>query len=353
MNLSANKALSRTIIILAVLAATAFFALYAYTHRPLDRISDDLRDDETINFFALGDQGSGEIKQWEVARAMEKLAETQRDLDFVVLMGDNFYVKNELTLDSPDWMSKFEHVYAGKYLNAAPFYAVLGNHDYGKSDGAEDDESHSSKKHAKAKQNPEVQLEYASKHMGSNRWRMPAHYYSADFGSVQGQILLRMVFLDTNLPHDELLKEADFIRKQFSASSGKTVWKIVVAHHPVRTYGKHFGEMQEIEETLLPALKDTHVDLYLSGHDHNQQVIAGDGEPVYVVSGGGGSRLYDIRRQSPDLKFSRAAAGFVNVSVDKAALNFSIRYADGTAAASYRIDRNCGQARASCLQPAL
>lgn len=349
----ANIVMRRAIIILAVLASAAFFALYAYTHRPLDRISDDLRDDESINFYAIGDQGSGEVKQWEVARAMEKLAETQRDLDFVVLMGDNFYVKNELTLDSPDWMSKFEHVYAGKYLNAAPFYAVLGNHDYGKSDGAEDEGSHSPKKHVKVKQNPEVQLEYASRHMGSNRWRMPDHYYSADFGKVQGQILLRMVFLDTNLPHEDLLKEADFIRKQFSAPSGQAMWKIVVAHHPVRTYGKHFGEMQEIEETLLPALKETHVDLYLSGHDHNQQVIARDGEPFYVVSGGGGSRLYDIGRQSPDLKFSRAASGFVNVSVDKATLNFSIHDAGGTASASYKIDRNCSQGKASCLQPAL
>lgn len=342
----------RSFIVLAILLSAGLTTLYAYTHQPVDRIPDDLRSDEEITFYALGDQGSGGIKQWQVSRAMEKLAEKQRDLDFLVLMGDNFYVDKPLTLDSPEWRTRFEQVYAGKFLNAVPFYAVLGNHDYGKADGSGDEDSPGKNRRIKARQNPEVQLEYSNRHLGSNRWRMPARYYSADFGMVQGRPLLRVVFLDTNLAHEELLKEADFVRKAFSAGPGGAVWKIAVGHHPFRTYGKHFGEVHDIEETLLPALRDAQVDLYLAGHDHNQQVIARDGEPVLVVSGGGGDRIYKIGRQSPDLVFSRSTHGFAGIYADRAALKLGLYDIDGTAMAAYKIDRTCAKGQAACLQAA-
>lgn len=332
------------------LFAIALISLYAYTHQPIDHIPSDSARSKEITFYALGDQGTGGVKQWAVARAMEKVAEAQRGLDFVVLLGDNFYTKDTLTVDSPEWESRFEHVYSGAFLDGTPFYAVLGNHDHGKADGAVDEVNPAQDKYVTTLPHPEVQLEYASKHLGSNRWRMPDHYYSVDFGEAQGNALLRIVFLDTNLPHEDLLKEADFIREKFSESTSKAIWKIVVGHHPVRTYGKHFGETQDMEETILPALKDAHIDVYLSGHDHNQQVIARDGEPFLVVSGGGGAVAYSIRKQSPDLKFSKSANGFVGVKVDNSHLDLSIYDTDGTAISSYRIDRKCDYGKASCFQ---
>lgn len=338
-----------TVIVFA-LVAIGLISFYTYTHQPIDHIPSDSTSSKKITFYALGDQGTGGIEQWSVAHAMEKRAEAQRDLDFVVLLGDNFYTKNTLTVDSPEWKSKFEHVYSGVFLDATPFYAVLGNHDHGRADGATDEANPSHRKHVKALQNSEVQLEYASKHLGSNRWRMPDHYYSADFGQAQGQTLLRIVFLDTNLPQEDLLKEADFIREQFSKTASKAIWKIVVGHHPIRTYGKHFGETQDIEEAILPALKDARIDMYLSGHDHNQQVIAREGEPFYVVSGGGGAHVYSMRKPSPDLRFAKSANGFVGVKVDSSHLDLSIYDTSGIAISSYRIDRNCDYGKANCLQ---
>jgi hypothetical protein len=241
-------------------------------------------------------------------------------------------------------------VYSGEYLSATPFYAVLGNHDHGQRDGDEKQENHPQHKHPYISQHPEVQIEYSTLHKGSNRWRMPNWYYRADFGMADGKPLLRMVFIDTNLDHGGLLKEAEFIHQQFSDSATQPIWKIVVGHHPVRTYGKHFGETKEMEDIILPALKQSHVDLYLSGHDHNQQVITRDGEPFYFVSGGGGAGTHNIKKLSPDMQFNKTAHGFLRVNIIGKSLNIAIYDKSGTILAAYKIDRNCNQGQSSCLE---
>ncbi len=342
---------SLLIAIMAIFITAIAFGLYAYTHRPLVHIPSDSGNTDTITFFALGDQGTGGLAQWKIAHAMEQVAEKAQNLDFVVLMGDNFYTKHKLSIDSAEWMSRFEHVYTGKYLSAIPFYAVLGNHDHGKSENDEDQEIAAQDQPDSGTQVDEVQIEYSRKHMGSNRWRMPGRYYSADFGKAGQQPLLRIVFLDTNLKHDALLKEADFIRQQFAATPDQPLWKIVVAHHPVRTYGKHLGETGAIEKALLPALQEAHVDLYLSGHDHNQQVIAREGEPYYVVSGGGGAKTYKMKKPSPDLQFAKSINGFAGVNINGSTLKISIYDTTGTVLSSYVVDRHCTQGRVNCLKP--
>jgi tartrate-resistant acid phosphatase type 5 len=322
---------------IALLSAVVFIAasadLYLYSHPAIHRIPYDLQTEDSITFYALGDQGSGGLHQWAVSRAMEKLAEKSHKIDFVVLLGDNFYIKNVLSIFSPEWASKFEEVYSGSYLSAAPFYAVLGNHD---PDSTEKDSN--------------IEIEHAKKHLGSNRWRMPGLYYSADFGKVNGRPLLRIVFLDTNLKGEKLLKEADFIRQQFADPTNAPVWKVVAGHHPVRTYGKHYGEGQEKSAILLAAMQDAHVDLYLAGHDHNQQVIARNGEPLQIIDGAGGAKTYPMKKQSPDLRFFRAAHGFVGLSMNAVNLNIDVYDTNPIAVASYKIDRKCTLGQASCLQ---
>ena len=319
----------------ALLLATAL-GLYLYTPPTIHRIPSDPAKLDNITFYALGDQGSGGIHQWAVSHAMEKLAERSRKIDFVVLLGDNFYSGKKLTLHSSEWISKFEEMYSGNYLSAVPFYAVLGNHDP-----------------AVAAKDSNVEIEYSKKHLGSNRWRMPQTYYSSDFGRVNGRPLLRIVFLDTNLDRENLLKEADYIRRQFSDAANDPVWRVVAGHHPVRTYGKHYGQDREKAAILLAAMQDAHVDVYLSGHDHNQQVIARGGEPVQIVNGAGGAKTYPMKKQSPDLRFFRADHGFVGLSMNAANLNIDFYDTNPTAVASYKIDRQCTRAQASCLQKTL
>jgi len=289
---------------------------------------------QEINFFALGDQGTGESDQMDVARAMEQVAERNKNLNFVILLGDNFYIDEPLTLKSTAWKTIFEEVYTGTYLNAVPFYAILGNHD--------DDI------HPGGKTHPEI--EYSRKALGSKRWHMPDSYYHYDFGIANGRPLLRLVFLDTNAPADQLQVQVDYIRKQFTENPVQPLWKAVVGHHTLRSYGKHYADKNSIAPILIAAMKQANVDFYLSGHDHNQQLIVKDNEPVYIVDGAGGRRLTAQKASAKDLRFFRKGFGFVGLSVNATRLNIDFYDSGAEKLVSHQIDRNCISHRASCVK---
>lgn len=289
-------------------------------------------DATAISFFALGDQGSGDFRQWNVARSMEREAEASGDLDFVILLGDNFYPHGVDSIRDMQWNWKFENMYSGRKMATLPFYAVLGNHD--------------------VEGNGEAQIEYSIKQAGSGRWQMPGHYYSKDFGSDNGHPLLRIIFLDSNqLAPDDLQKQIGLIEETFSEAAEQATWRIVVAHHPIRNFGKH-GETAAWLVKLLPVLKKYHVDLYLAGHDHDQQFIVHDGEPYYVVSGGGGKSLYDVHDQKKGLLFSRSQYGFSKIMVDSSRMQIIFFDEDGDRTARYAVGRKCSGAASVCLKNA-
>jgi len=64
-----------------------------------------------LNFFAVGDFGTGKSGQKLVAEAMATHA-SQDSLDFVIGLGDNFYGCGVKGLQDPQWKTKFEDVYA-------------------------------------------------------------------------------------------------------------------------------------------------------------------------------------------------------------------------------------------------
>lgn len=310
----------------------AALSLYLYTHPQLLHIPSDPEAASEITFYALGDQGDGSVNQWAVADAMEKAAEKAGKLDFVALLGDNFYTDQTLALDSGLWQSRFENVYSGNYLSATPFYAVLGNND------------------PQTMHGDNVEIEYARRNMGSNRWRMPDNYYAYDFGRAGTRPLVRIVFLDTNLPEAELRQEADFIRQQFAQRENGPVWRIVMGHHPIRTYGKHYGKDRAKAAILADAMKQAQVDLYLAGHDHNQQVIASAAEPVYVINGGGGAHTYEISHRAPELIFARRGHGFAGVHASATRLDLALYDTQPATVAAYRIERACQGGPGQCLQ---
>jgi len=290
-------------------------------------------DAARISFFALGDQGSGQYRQWTVARSMEKVAERSGDPDFVVLLGDSFYSYGVGSIDDRVWNWKFEKMYSGARLAAIPFYAVLGNHD--------------------VLGNAEAQIEYSRAQAGSGRWQMPAHQYRKDFGNDQGRPLLRVVFIDTNRSASEgLEKQIRFIEESFAPSAGQPTWRVVVAHHPIRNLGRH-GETPRLAAILLPVLQKYHIDLYVTGHDHDQQLIARDGEPYYVISGGGGQSLYHVSPGQDGLLFGKSQHGFCSIAVDSSAMQISFYDDDAEMASRYAIKRDCAEFSAACVRPAL
>lgn len=320
-------------ILLVVLPITSV-GLYKYFHPDIYRIPSNPDNLQEITLFALGDQGSGSQAQRAVASSMEKVAKKNKNLDFVVLLGDNFYIDKKLTETSSEWNTRFEEMYSGLHLSTVPFYAVLGNNDIDLS----------------VNKNTHPEIEYSKKSLGSNRWRMPAHYFSNDYGISNGRPLLRIVYLDTNATKEELLKQADYIREQFIKNPVKPIWKIVAGHHTIRSCGKHYNDKTRLAEMLLPVLQESEVDIYLSGHDHNQQLIVKDGEPGYVINGAGGKSLYPQKTDSDDLRFFRKGYGFVSLKVN--ATKLSLEYYDDAAnkVSSHELQRDCKHLSSNCIK---
>src|SRR5262245_60003455 len=82
---------------------------------------------QVLRFIAVGDTGRGDDGIRAVAAAMKDVCD-HRGCDFILLLGDNIYYAGVDSVTDPQWQTKFEEPYAAIDL---PFYAALGNHDYG------------------------------------------------------------------------------------------------------------------------------------------------------------------------------------------------------------------------------
>jgi tartrate-resistant acid phosphatase type 5 len=261
---------------------------------------------------------------------MERVAARDGRLDMVVLLGDNFYGKPLTSTHDLGWQMKFERVYWGQWLSHVPFYAVLGNHDYPVSQ--------------------KFELEYGQQRKGSGRWQMPSNFYVKDFGNVDGRPLVRMVFLDTSAPRESFQRQIDLLDQAFQQPGPAPVWRIAAAHHPVRNHGQH-GEDGELVNLLLPALERNKVDVFLAGHDHNQQLLLRAAEPAWVVSGAGGQKLYALGAAGLDTSFATAHAGFAKLDLSPSLLRLNYYDDRGNLETGYRWDRDCQWMAKGCLLP--
>jgi 3',5'-cyclic AMP phosphodiesterase CpdA len=287
-------------------------------------------DPASVSLIAVGDQGSGDLQQWRVGQAMERVAAREGRLDMVVFLGDNFYGKPLTGTHDYRWGTRFERVYWGHWLSHVPFYAVLGNHDYPVSQ--------------------KYEIEYGQQRKGSGRWQMPANFYVKDFGDVDGRPLVRMVFLDTSAPRERLQQQIDLIDQAFQTPGLAPVWRIAASHHPVRNQGEH-GEESDLVTRLLPVLQRNHVDLLLSGHDHNQQLLLRAGEPAWVISGAGGQKLDVLQTPTPNSTFTASRAGFAKLDLSATQLRLGYYNDRGYLESGYRWARDCQWMAKGCLLP--
>ncbi|MCP1626857.1 metallophosphoesterase [Pseudomonas nitroreducens] len=321
--------LALAVLILVVVCLAGFMALVPPSpYTPLAE-----QNPAKVTLLALGDQGSGDLQQWRVAEGMERVAENEGGLNMVLLLGDNFYGKALSGVDDPAWQLKFERVYHGRWLSHVPFYAVLGNHDYPDSAA--------------------VELDYARQRVGSTRWQMPAPFYTRDFGEVAGRPLLRAVFLDTSEDAAGRLRQADFLERAFSRPGAAPLWKMVVAHHAIRSSGGKHGDDTQLLQQLLPAMQRSGVDLYLSGHEHNQEVVVRPGEPAWLVSGGGGQSLDGLRSGAPaeDTLFAAEQHGFARLAFTAQGLRLTYYDPEGRREQGFLWARDCPWMAEGCLKP--
>lgn len=249
-----------------------------------------------VRFVAVGDTGKGNTTQSDVAKAIA--AKCAKDgCDFVQLLGDNIYDSGVSSVTDPQWNTKFETPYGPVAL---PFYAVLGNHDYG-GNGAGTEFGKG-----------QYEVDYTAK---STKWKMPAKYYPRTVPGVS------FFALDTNMMMFSMAGEQ---KKDVAAwiAAAKTPWKFAFGHHPVLSNGPHgnagtYEGIPFIPVTSGQGVKDFmdaeicgKVDFYVCGHDHSRQWIQTKCKGTELVVSGAGAATTDLKGKNPTW-FQAATPGFV------------------------------------------
>lgn len=255
---------------------------------------------KTVRFVAMGDTGEGNDGQQKVANAVA--AKCKKDgCDFVQLLGDNLYDSGASGVDDPLWQSRFEVPYAAIEL---PFYAVLGNHDYGHGGLGTD--------FGKGKN----EVDYTQK---SKKWKMPSAYYHFTKENVE------IVALDTNMM---MFGQDDQQKTDVQAwlASSKSEWKIAMGHHPYKSNGKHgnAGSYDKIPfgppagggvKSFLENNVCGKADVYLAGHDHSRQWLNESCKGTELAVSGAGAKATELTQKNPSL-FQSLALGFLYVVID-------------------------------------
>lgn len=264
-----------------------------------------------VEFVAVGDAGTGGLGQILVAEAMAEHA-SRNHVEFVLMLGDNFYSYGVESVHDTQWESKFRDMYYHASLQV-PFYAVLGNHDhYG---------------------NPDAQVDYT--HMpGNSRWKMPSRYYTFKH-SIDKSATVQFFALDTTsiiYDRDSALKQLKWLEKALKNSHAE--WKIVFGHHPLYSGGV-YGDNERMKKKLERLFIKYKIDLYLAGHDHDQQLL-GPIEGVHYIVNGAGSKVRSTRGRQHTI-YANSNVGFVRFRVSRDNLEVSFINSGGTGKYTYNI----------------
>ncbi|MBA3945388.1 MAG: metallophosphoesterase [Herpetosiphonaceae bacterium] len=240
-----------------------------------------------VRFLVMGDTGTGTPEQYQVAAAATSIS---RNLgcDFILGLGDNIYEFGVRSAYDTQFENKFEQPY--RELNV-PFYFVLGNHD-NSSDLLEGDGRQN------CNGNYQVAYHYRKDRL-SNKWQMPARYYTFRYGPVQFFALDTNPLMGVDPYWPAAYSAAQRLWLEQALTTSTAAWKIVYGHHPYRSNGFHGdagsydqmpGEGQGVRQFLEQSVLGK-ADLYLAGHDHNLMWLTpkpSHGNTQLVICGAGG-----------------------------------------------------------------
>jgi hypothetical protein len=205
----------------------------------------------SVRFAAIGDMGTGQPAQYEVAQRMLQFHQNF-PFTFVIMLGDNIYGGK-----SPDALQKkFEIPYKPLLDAGVQFYAALGNHD------------------------DTNERFYKFFNMNGQQ------YYSYKKGNVT------FFALDSNyLDPKELL----WLEKELAAAG--TDWKICYFHHPLYSSGSFHGSSSELRTILEPLFLKYGVQVVFAGHDHVYERVKPQKGIYYFTEGASGElRAGDLKK---------------------------------------------------------
>jgi hypothetical protein len=240
--------MKRSVPFLLVAAPLAILALHGAAKLSFPLI------DKSVRFAVIGDSGTGEEPQYEVAQQMTEF-HSLFPFDFALMLGDNIYGSK-----SPaDFRKKFQKPYQPLLDDGVKFYASLGNHD---------------------ETNERM---YKPFNMDGKQ------YYSFRKGNAE------FFALDSNYMNPA---QVTWLDRQLAASDA--TWKICFFHHPLYSDGKTHGPSVDLRKQLEPIFLARGVSLVLSGHEHFYERLKPQKGINYIVLGNSGQlRPHDIR-PSPD-----------------------------------------------------
>jgi 3',5'-cyclic AMP phosphodiesterase CpdA len=197
---------------------------------------------DSVRFAAIGDNGTGERPQYEVAQQMTG-AHSRFPFDLVIMLGDNMYGGQKPS----DFVKKFEQPYAALLAANVKFQASLGNHD-----------------------RPE-NVSYGPYNMNGQR------YYTYVRKNV------RFVALDSTLMDRKQLDWLDATLRD-----AREDWKVCYFHHPLYSNASRHGSSVDLRLLLEPIFLKNGVNVVFSGHDHVYERLKPQKGIYYFVSGAAG-----------------------------------------------------------------
>ena len=267
-----------------------------------------------VTFAALGDTGKLNAGQRQIAATLAKVC-AERGCDFVALLGDNLYESGATSVTDPIFQDRFETIYAG---TPAPFWVVLGNHDYG-GNGAGNEFFKG-----------QVEVDYTAR---SSKWHLPARSWHQTFKHVE------LFGLDTNASLYKLDGTQGSDVAAWMAASTAT-WKIALGHHPYLSNGPHgnaggydgdpgYPDGYGVEvKRLLEGSVCGKAQLYLCGHDHSRQWLSDTCKGTELAVSGAGS-VGTVLPGSDASRFQSVGLGLLYVRVEGNTLTAEFLDADG------------------------
>jgi predicted phosphodiesterase len=213
-------------------------------------------EDSSFNFAVVGDSGSGGKGQLAVAKLLGRFGP-----DLILHTGDVVYPAGQERHYDRRFFAPYRDL-----IKTVPLFPVLGNHDVREGNSA-------------------TFLENFHPPLGSPGGTK--RYYSFDWGNTH------FVALNSELYHDDKRsdpeKQKAFLVQDLAASRKR--WKVAFMHRSPYGSSRHGGDGR-VREDLEPLFVKYGVDLVFSGHDHVYERTVPIRGVTYVVSGGGGRRLY-------------------------------------------------------------
>jgi tartrate-resistant acid phosphatase type 5 len=314
--LSRREALRRTVLFsTGLMAANWTSSIRAVT--ATTRFTDD-----GLDLLAIGDYGTGNVNQAAVAKQMAAFAQKlNKPLTSVLALGDNFYGK----LETERFGRHFEDMYSREHLNC-PFYACLGNHDYGPL-------YDSRQGRAKA----QIQLDYAAQNPTS-RWKMPNRWYAVELPNPE-KPLVKIIFLDGNMSYwgltpREKLDQRKFLKAELQKET-KAPWRWVVSHFPLFTETTKRADNRRLITEWAGDFESGNISFYLAGHDHNLQHLRVEGyKTSFIITGAGGAGLYDVKQS--ERGFTDKILGFTHLHVARDKVNVQFINGEGQCLHAFR-----------------